>query len=367
MALRGDPESAAFLFREAAAVEAKALDRVPENKPRTRGILAVSAISLHFKGDDLVEAERLAHQLMGRGAVPEFASTQLRELLEAIWEKQTLRAANLELSEDAISVSLKGGLIGYGSAPTELVVEKLTAMHRLFYRTAEWLGDLPLRRRGPPSPSIREMCQPWIGQPQVGSFKFGIRLGRSLQPQFPELDGVQIQPGRIADTVMDLIRGVSPSGPQPPSYANLQNLVPQKDYRHALLRLIRNIAPDGTRSKTIEFVTRRERTVRSATLTPHARQFVQDSLREGVPSDDDEVQVNGSLRALNLETDWLHIITPQGVRVTCKMAHEALDDVIGLMVNRPVLAHGKYDRRRCLHIRDIELDPTGEEEERVHE
>jgi hypothetical protein len=75
----GDIVRAQDLFARAATEESAALDALPQEKLRTRGITAVSAVALWFKARDYVAAERLANRCLEDPQMPHFAQKQLRE------------------------------------------------------------------------------------------------------------------------------------------------------------------------------------------------------------------------------------------------------------------------------------------------
>ena len=60
----GDTLRAQELFCKAGAAEASALNYLPIDKQRTRGITAVSAVALWYKGRDYAKAELLDHKYL---------------------------------------------------------------------------------------------------------------------------------------------------------------------------------------------------------------------------------------------------------------------------------------------------------------
>ncbi len=73
---------------------------------------------------------------------------------------------------------------------------------------------------------------------------------------------------------------------------------------------------------------------------------------------DEIIQVRGVLRAVHLDQDWLEVATidPANVRhLRIDDAGEALDDVIGPMVNRSVTIEALHRGSKYLY-RDIQLD-----------
>lgn len=84
MAMRaGDGKRARELYIQAAAEELAAFEFLSADKIRTRGITAVSVVSLYFKGQDYSSAERLAQNYL-RFQLPKFAESQLGHLLDRI-------------------------------------------------------------------------------------------------------------------------------------------------------------------------------------------------------------------------------------------------------------------------------------------
>ena len=82
----GDTDRARDLYLQAAAEESAAYGHLSTEKIRSRGITAVSAVSLFFKGQDYEAAERLARDYLGE-RLPAFAESQLGDLLGRISER----------------------------------------------------------------------------------------------------------------------------------------------------------------------------------------------------------------------------------------------------------------------------------------
>ena len=62
--IAGKHEAAREKFEEAAELEAKCADIVPESEPRSRGILRVSAVSLWLQAGRLGRAETIARRYL---------------------------------------------------------------------------------------------------------------------------------------------------------------------------------------------------------------------------------------------------------------------------------------------------------------
>ena len=139
----------------------------------------------------------------------------------------------------------------------------------------------------------------------------------------------------IADRFLAILRATS----QDPVHA-LPHIIPEQDYRNTFLKLTRNLAPTGKNAQEIEL--RGAGEIRGVVLGADNRKELNAMLR---PRPDpvtgaDEVrdQLRGVLRAVHLDADWLEVVVDnEPVRVDGLSA--TVDDVIGPMVNRPVIVH----------------------------
>src|SRR5688572_26921800 len=80
----GRTEEAAKHYREAAEAEADAYNLVPAERPRTRGITAISVVNLFRRAGDAVEAGRRAHAYLAERDLPDWARGDLEDLLSDI-------------------------------------------------------------------------------------------------------------------------------------------------------------------------------------------------------------------------------------------------------------------------------------------
>jgi hypothetical protein len=105
----GNASNAAHLYAQAAELEEQALAFVDVTKARTKGITAVSAVSLWYKAAMYERAEQLAHAMMADPSITQFARVNLRNLIQAIWTETSKRAANVSFLPGQVFVSVKGG------------------------------------------------------------------------------------------------------------------------------------------------------------------------------------------------------------------------------------------------------------------
>lgn len=341
---RGDMLRAKQLYGRAAQAEALALGELGNEKRRTIGITAVSAVALHMKADLWDDAQILAYRCLGSGRLPAFAWQQIEDLVDAI----KLRLADIDDSAQML-VSARGGAVVKGGAPWDLVLPQMQRAVSLFHRTAEYIKKVPHRKRGLPSRDIQDRYKPWIFQAEPSSYQFAISLQRSRQLHMLQDD---VSREMVVERLYDIL-DVCATSP----IEKLSKVVPDDDYASTFLKLTRDMAPTGSgRFTYLEIRTPNEES--PITLNSAVRSNISDALRDrrvGV-SDVSEEEIRGVLRALHLNNDWIEVVT-HDTRKICRIlrAGEEVDDRIGPMVNQPVLVRVERvgDQRNFV---DIELD-----------
>lgn len=347
---RGEADVAKQLFKRAAAAEALAFEAVPDDRPRTLGILAVSATALWFKAGELEAAEDIAHVAFGRGVLPAFARKELRELLQAIWNEQAQREAGISFVPGQVLVSVRGGEVVTGGAPLDLILGKVQVVQNLFYRTAEYLSDLPLRLKGPASKQIQDRYRPWLFQSVPGSYQFAVAVQKPAQHEmFP---GEEIEPELLTEKFLEILRACSEDPER-----TLPEVVTKPEYRQTFLKMTRNLAPTGKTFSELEVRGAAERA--PVVLSPNSRKLIATTLRPPASIDpqdgDEESTLRGNLRAVDLDKDFLEL-SVDGVTRHVTGLSEAVDDLIGPMVNHDVTVRVRKGRGRQLLFLDIEQD-----------
>lgn len=347
----GDIGRARSLYAKAAQSEVSALSFVGPDKSRTLGITAVSAAALWYHAGNLQEAARIAHHASTLPGLPAFAVAELRTLLQTIWNETAQREAGLSFVPGQVLVSVKGGQVITGGAPLDLIVDKVRSVQSLFYRTAEYLKALPLRKKGPPPKEIQERCRPWIFQSVPGSYQFAVAVQKPAQSElFPSEDP---EPEILTEKFLAILKAAA----EDPEGA-LQKEVQKDDYRLTFLKMTRNLAPTGKVFAQMEVRGAGDRA--AVVLSPGSRKLISDTLRgPTVPTDaqidrPNSVLLKGVLRALDLDDDWLEV-SVDGESKRVKGVGGAVDDLIGPMVNREVNVRVQPARKSLLFI-DIELD-----------
>ncbi len=350
---RGRSKEALELYARAARAEESALSQVPTEKSHTRSILSLSIVSLLYKAQLLDAAETRIFQLLGSGDLEEWTNRQLRELLQVVSDERTIATSlHRRYSGESITVALRGGEIGSGTGPLDLILEKAAGLQSLLYRFAEWVGDYPLRVRGSPPKDLMDLMQARASEPTPGSYRLEIRLTEPLQTDL--FVAPRTQPREVSDAMFEFLARLTGGAP-----SQLEELVPRPDYRKALLQLTRNVAPTGKRLKEIGIYRRLEDKIQSVYLTDALPAKIRDTLpREEVNVSEPRGELSGVLRALHLDKNWLELFTKDGRHIRCDTVHDMLDDVAGPMVNREVIVSGRMRERqgiRRLLAEEIEL------------
>ena len=348
---RGDVERAKELFDAAARAEQHALRAVASDRPRTLGITAVSAVALWYKAGKLQEAEELAHQAAVMKNMPPFAVDELRGFLQAIWNEQAQKDAGVSFAHGQVTVSVKGGEVVSGGAPLDLILDKVQIIQNLFYRTAEYMKSMPLRKKGPPSRDLQQRCRPWLFQSVPGSYQFAVAIQTPPQEEmFPSDDP---EPEVLTQKFLSILRAAAEGQPEA-----LNAEVTKEDYRQTFLKMTRNLAPTGKVFDQLEIRGVGDR--RPVMFSPSSRKLILETLKSTRDKDAPdsaavETTLHGVLRALDLDNDWLEV-SVAGVHTRVTGVGETVDDLIGPMVNHEVTVRVRPGKRHAQVFVDIEQD-----------
>ena len=341
---RGEKVSARQVYERAAVAEVSALGALGSVKPRTYGITAVSAVALYVKVAKWPEARLLAHRCLGSGLLPEFARQQMEDLLDFI----KMQEVGIDNTAQML-VSARGGTIVSGGAPWDVVLPQMQRVVSLFQRTTEYIKSVPHRKRGLPDKDIQDSYKPWILQAEPGSYQFAVSL-----PQTKQLS--MIDHDVTSEQVVDRLFGILDVCVTSPS-ERLSDVVPNDDYARTFLKLTRDLAPqeNGSFSSLNVQAASADHPI---TLNSAVRSNISKALRDRhahVPDSNDE-EVHGVLRALNLNRDWIEVVTDkEGETLRIVGAGDEVDDRIGPMVNHLVLVRVARVGAKRTFI-DIELD-----------
>jgi hypothetical protein len=199
---------------------------------------------------------------------------------------------------------------------------------------------------------LQERCRPWLFQSVPGSYQFSVAIQKAKQPDlfeepFPD-------PEILTRKFMAILRAATES----PDEA-LKEIVTKDDYRETFLKMTRNLSPSGKVFSQMDIQEAGDR--RPVTLSPESRKLISETLRGPSKEQTDgqakeEMILHGVLRALNLDKDWLEITTADGQHRKLNGVGEAVDDVIGPMVNHNVMVRAQSGKGGSLKFIDIEAD-----------
>lgn len=347
---RGDTTAAKELFGQAAEAEQRAFADLDISKTRTIGVSALSTAALYYKAGRLAAAEAFAYNALASGTLADFAVDELRLLLQSIWSEQVRERADVGFAPGQVIVSVSGGEIVQGGAPLDLIVEKVQTLQSFLYRTAEMLRGFPHRKRGAPIREIQDTCRPWLFQTAPGSYQFAVAVQEPRQLSLLEREGPT--PTAVAERFLRILRASVEETPE-----DLSQEVTDVEYRTTFLKLTRNLAPTGKTFSQLEVRSSGEE--RPLTLVPSTRSMVAETIRRSRPAPpglpEEEQAIQGILRAVHLDEDWIEV-TVEGRHIRITDVGEAVDDLIGPMVNRPVVVQVVRGRGQKLRFRDIEPD-----------
>lgn len=355
---------AAELYRLAAEAETHALNNLDASKTRTIGITAVSAVSLYYKAQEFALAKRIAHKWLANEFLPPFAIDELEDLLQVMRYEESRAKSGIQFIEGEVLVSVSGGEILYGAAPLELILRKVEQVRSIFYRTTEFLLELPLRTRGVPSQDVKNQCDPWLFQAPAGSYQFEVRVRRPQDYKQLSLDGmadIELRVEQITKKFLAIVRATT----QDPE-GELIEIVPQEDYRETFLKLTRELAPpaSGKSFDQMEIKSTSDVDPQPVVLRPDTREAIKNVLKksEVISQEVPEhkiAQLKGTLRGLQLDKDWIEV-NIDGENERIYDARDEIDDVVGPMVNRRVVVEvlERSDRPvdKKYSLRDIQLE-----------
>lgn len=359
----GDVAAARKLYAEAAVLEREALERIPSEKRRTWGAVAVSLAALLYKAKQLHEAELTLYALLANRELLPDARDQLRDLLSTVRDELSL-PDGLEYAGQGFELTMRGGEVGEGSAPLDLVVQESEQVRNLLVRSIERRAGFPFRPAGKlPAPEIIDMIQARATQARIGSFRFTVRLAAPAQMKlFPELAAPKLE-----GLTGWLSKFMSAAASSHEGRAEaLRELAPEKEYRVALLKLVRSIAPHGKRVSEVEFTPVEKAPDGAAERHPvvlnrDTKRALEEAIRMDAPAPppEQEESVEGTLRAVHLNDKWLIVVLADGREVKCHFEPDnVLDDMVGPMVNHRVAVLGKWrgaGTHRKFELRDIDL------------
>ena len=352
----GRLEEAAKLYRAAAEAERAALTLIPLSRPRTRGLLAISEVSLLEAANDLTEAERRAHEILALGGLPDFAHDELLGLALRIRYSKRADSNSWRLSDESLIVAIKGdGIRVGGFAPLDLIQSKMQQIQNYIMRVAEMVSGSSFRSKGGPKPELTEAFRPMIGPSMPGSYSFAVRVESPAQIRLPLFADKNTDPSQITSKSFAILAALGSA-----ELDQFESEVEDDRYQGIFLRMVRNLAPTGQGISEIKVSRKHDFdtvSLKSSSRSPLSKRI---NARRSIRSP--ETEYEGVLRALHLDREWILLVQNEiEVRLSTDPKW-VFDDVVGPMVNRRVRVLGRLRNRKFFATDIVEMEDNEPEE-----
>jgi hypothetical protein len=319
---------------------------------------------LYYKANALDEAERWAHRTLAYADVDVHSAEKLRQLLTRIWDDKTLAALKLQLSMYPISMFFRGGHVVKGAAPVDSVDVRTRAMRSLTNRCGDFKNRRPLARS--PESRTTEMYQAY-DRHGTGSYRVDLYFSMPDQLAFP-FPGASgpAAPSEVMELAIEVL-DVATSGDS----VDVERLVSDPGYRLIFMRLARQLIPDGYDIGELELrlggggqsVVLQDR--HKFGLNALIRDFAMPAeAKKRQPRDDEPLKLtgmdtrrySGTLRAIDLDMKRIRVERIGGASAPDLVlpADMLFDDVIGPMLNRPVVVTETRHKGKKWYIQNIE-------------
>lgn len=345
----GDESAARTLFAEAAELEVRALATIPDDRQRTRAVIAISAVSLYARAGRDSHAMNLAARFLTQAELPDDLRRELVDLIVTSERRRELEPERRVDAGDLFEVVLRGEDVYVGGVVRlETALLKMQQFHHYLVRVGEYVLRKPFRPRGVPTDEVTEALIPIIGPATVGSYRFELGIVVASE-QLTLQRAPRIDSERIATEAFGILEATV-EAPE-----RLGDRVEEPHYREWFTKAIRGLAPTGRGLNQVEIVRRRTRD--STLLVPESYRRLSRQVRlmrpaRPVGTDEREGTLTGVLRALNLDEQWLKVVE-DGREIRCRIGQGMFDDVIGPYVNHKVALSVIRGRGGSVEVLDI--------------
>jgi hypothetical protein len=211
----------------------------------TRSVLYRSAASLALDCNEPRRAEQLIAEALA-GEPPADIADELRDLLENVYFRRHLQLRGVTLDESEFQMSLEGSAVGYGITRSDHLVQRVSKVESLLYRTAERRSERPYREAGRRRKKLSQELQLYVSTPRAASFAVTFRVGRGDQLVLPGMSFVR-------DVITDVLACLVLLDAN--RVEELRERIPDEAYFLNFLALAREVAPDGEEVRSVGFTT----------------------------------------------------------------------------------------------------------------
>jgi len=351
--IRGDPEQANKLLRQAYENEVKAANLLTDmSSPEpTRSVLFRSAASLAIDCNEFREAEKLI-SLGLAGNPPPDVTEELRDLFERVNFHRHLDLRGVVLEEDELQLSIAGRLISVGLAPIEQLITRIENARKLIFRVVERLMERPYREAGAVRGAVREYGL-FMSVPRAASMAVTLRVSRPKPlPGFEE-EIKYIHSSQVIDELISCLDSFSRSEEK-----ELRERIPQEAYYRNFVGIAKNLAPDGNEVRVVGFTALRRGQERRVSLTNPRDQIklVPEFRRELEAKEKGEIAtITGRLLladARHSGREKIQLIDDEGQAHNVIVPEGMMSDIVRPLWEERVQVTGYY-RRKSIRLEDI--------------
>jgi hypothetical protein len=314
----------------------------------TRSILFRSAASLAMECENVREAERLIGFALS-GDPPEEIAEELRDLLEDVHFRRHLSLRGITLQPDEFQMSIAGKAVGYGMAPTEDVIARVTKTEKLLFRTAERKLGRTFREAGRPQKRISEALSLYMARPRAASFAITFRVGQSdKQIVLPSTTFAHEVVEEFL-TCMEML-----------NKEQLQLLSERldEDYYINFIKLAERIAPDGENINMVGFTSSEGKEI--PLRVPRKKVRLALPMPPEVEHKEELITVKGLLLAADAKRKaegLITVIDDKNAEHLIKVPRGLMSDIVKPLFEERVVVRGKWESGR-IQLQDI--DPEEE-------
>ncbi len=348
----GDEEGFIEYSRLAYEKEAEAARKIEsEDSEPTRSVLHRSAATLALDCGEYREAERLIARALA-GNPPGEIADELRELSEKVNFERHLKSEGIQLDENELRLSVQGNSIGFGLAPVQSIMARISDIEKLVQRTASYISDYEYSDTL--SSNIRKNYGLYLSAAFTpGSFNVVLKLGRINQPTLRGLGNFDDILETLIENIELLNRG---------QYESLQKKIDNPAYFRNFVGIAKKIAPDGNNVSSVglrAMIGGQQRQVsfeRSQSDIPAIPKPDEDF--DGPELSTETEKVVGYLKFADaLETNQVKLLDENDKKWTITVPEGLMRDVVRPYFDEKVQVTGRpiKKKRKRLYLVDIDL------------
>jgi hypothetical protein len=346
--LRGESRRVDELNRQAYEFEKQAAEiyGINSSEEPTRSVLYRSAASMALECGELKSAQKLIVAGLS-GEPPIEIEDELKDLFEQVNFSRHLELRGVDLSPVEIQLAISGKSIGYGIAPADLFMDRITNTKILLRRTAERRRRMPFHERGKTADIIKQDSEMYISPLKAACLAVVLRVGQP-KPQLPLFE----EEGAVGliDEFLYCLEAFNKG-----EDATLKQHIGDDAYYTNFIGLAHNIVPDGDQVNLVGFTAKRDGVERKVAITRRRDEIPAIEYADGTGEGEatkTEV-VTGTLRfASALNTNTIKVQQENGKPQTIIVPEGLLNDIVKPMWNNTVAVEVSVKGKE-MHLRSI--------------